>query len=225
MHMPITRRAGIAALIVFAAFAMHSVNALYIEPTYLGFEDPAKDYANLDKLKNAIGSVPWTLSGFGHLFCGFALVYLALAAREMFREHKLVPARVALVAGIISAVGFLLTGISDLVGGGPFKSPFGAVTLLAAQNPDVERAALVAQSLARISYNSLAQVGLGWYAILVSWCGWKTGLLGRGLCGFGYFSGFCGIIMGVTFIPLYLYTVLVWSLWYGLALLRLPARA
>jgi hypothetical protein len=222
--MPITRRAGIAALIIFAAFAMHTLNALYIEPRYLGFENPAVDYANLDKLKNAIGSAPWTLSGFGHLLSGFAMVYLALCAREMFREWKLVPARVALVAGVISAIGFLLTGISDLVGGGPFGSPFGAVRLLGSQNPDVERAAYVAQSLSRISYNSLAQVGLGWYAVLVSWCGRRTGLLGRALCYFGYFSGFCGLLMGVTFLPLYLYTVLLWSLWYGLVLLRMPAR-
>lgn len=223
--MPITRRAGIAALIIFAAFAMHSLNALYIEPKYLGFENPAVDYANLDKLRNAIGSVPWTLSGFGHLLSGFAMVYLALCAREMFREHKLVPARVALVAGVISAAGFLLTGISDLVGGGPFKSPFGAVPLLAAQNPDIERAAYVAQALARISYNSLAQVGLGWYAVLISWCGLKTGMLGRWLCYFGYFSGFCGLLMAIMFVPLYLYTVLAWSLWFGVTLLRLPQRA
>lgn len=221
--MSITRRAGIAALIIFAAFAMHSLNALYIEPNVLGFGNPQVDYANIDKLKNAIGSTPWTLSGLGHLLSGFAMVYLALCAREMFREHKLVAARVALVAGVISSVGFLLTGISDLVGGGLFNSPFGAVTLMATHNPDVERAAYVAQALARISYNSLAQVGLGWYAVLVSWCGRRTGLLGRGLCGFGYFSGFCGMLMGLMFVPLYLYTVLVWSAWFGMALLRLPA--
>lgn len=223
--MPITRRAGLAALVIFAAFAMHSLNALYIEPNYLGFRNPSVDYADLDKLKNAIGSVPWTLSGIGHLLSGFAMVYLALCAREMFREAKLVPARVALVAGVISAIGFMLTGIADLVGGGPFGSPFGAVALLAAQNPDVERAAYLAQALARISYNSLAQVGLGWYAVLVSWCGLKTGLFGRGLCYFGYVSGFCGLVMGVMFVPLYLYTVLVWSLWYGVTLLRLPRPA
>ena len=223
--MPITRRAGTAALVIFAAFAMHNLNALYIEPTYLGFQNPRIDYANIDKLRNAIGSVPWTLSGIGHLLSGFAMVYLALCPRELFREHKLLPARVALVAGVISAVGFLLTGISDLVGGGLFKSPFGAVTIMAAQNPDIERAAYVSQALARISYNSLAQVGLGWYAILVSWCGLKTGLLQRPLCYFGYLSGFCGVIMGLMFVPLYLYTVLIWSLWYGLALLRWPQKA
>jgi hypothetical protein len=220
--MAITRRAGIAALVVFAAFAMHSLNALYIEPNYLGFRNPATDYADIEKLKNAIGSTPWTLSGIGHLLSGFALVYLALCAREMFREHKLIAARVALVAGVLSAVGFLLTGISDLVGGGLFKSRFAAVTLIAGQNPDIERAAYAAQALARISYNALAQVGLGWYAVLVSWCGMKTAMLGRRLCYFGYFSGFCGMVMGVMFVPLYLYTVLVWSLWYGVSLLRLP---
>ena len=220
--MPITGRAGTAALIIFAAFAMHSLNALYIEPTYLGFRNPAVDYATVAKLKNAIGSVPWTLSGIGHLLSGFAMVYLALCPRELFREHELLAARVALVAGVISAVGFLLTGISDLVGGGLFKSPFGAVTLMAAQNPDIERAAYVSQALARISYNSLAQVGLGWYAMLVSWCGLKTGMLNRWFCYFGYVSGFCGLIMGLMFVPLYLYTVLIWSLWYGFVLLRLP---
>ena len=223
--MPITRRAAIAAFVIFAAFAMHNLNAGYFEPRVLGFVDPRVDYANLDKLANALGSAPWTLSGLGHFVSGFAMVYLALCAREMFREHKLVPARVALVAGVIGAVGFLMTGISDLVGGGLFKSPFAAATLLAGQNPDVARAVYAAQALPRITYNALAQVGLGWYAVLVSWCGLKTGLMGRGLGWFGYFSGFCGLLMGLMFVPLYMYTVLVWSLWYGVFLWRRPAPA
>ena len=216
--MSMTRRAGYAALVIFAAFAMHTLNAVYIEPNYLGFRDPQVDYANIDKLKNAIGTIPWTLSGLGHLLSGFAMVYLAIGARELFRDDA--SSRVALAAGIVSAVGFLLTGISDLVGGGPFKSPFGAVTILSAQNPDIERAAYVAQSLARISYNSLAQVGLGWYAIVVSRCGIRSGRLGKGFCWFGYVSGACGLVMGIMFVPLYLYTVLVWSIWYGVSLLR-----
>jgi hypothetical protein len=222
--MSITRRAGIAALVIFSAFAMHTLNALYIEPNFLGFRNPQVDYAKIALLQNAVGSVPWTLSGFGHLFSGFAMVYLALAGREMFRGHDLVPARVAMMAGLLGSAGFLMTGISDLVGGGVFKSGMGAVPLMAAQNPDLERAATLAQALARITYNSLAQVGLGWYAVLVSWCGRHTGLLPRSFCWFGYFSGFCGMIMGIAFVPLYLYTVLIWSAWYAVVLLRLPAR-
>ena len=38
--MPITRRAAIASLIIFGAFLIHNVNALYIEPNILGFKDP-----------------------------------------------------------------------------------------------------------------------------------------------------------------------------------------
>lgn len=218
----VLRAAGYAALLIFAAFLMHNVNAGYFEPRVLGFHEPA-DYARIELLRNAIGSVPWTLSGFGHLFCGFAMMYLARAAGELCGPAGAAPARIAGYAAVAGGIGFLLTGISDLVGGGPFGSPFGAVRLMAAQNPDVERAAYLAQSLARISYNSLAQVGLGWYAVLVSWGGIRSGSLPKWLCYFGYFSGFCGVIMGVLFVPLYLYTVLLWSLGFGITLLRRSA--
>ena len=103
-----------------------------MEPTYLGFKNPAVDYANLDKLKNAIGSVPWTLSGLGHFFSGFACVVLALTGRQMFRDYQSAAGRLLLGAGFVAGIGFFLTGIR-LAGGG-------AVKLLSAQNPDLERA-------------------------------------------------------------------------------------
>lgn len=218
------RPAGIGALLIFLAFLTHTVNAVYVEPNILGFRDPATDYAKIALLKNALGSVYWTLSGIGHLVSGFALVYLARAATLLMGEAHAGPAQIAQAGGFIGAIGFLLTGISDLVGGGAFGSPFGAVKLLSAQNPDLEGAAYMAQSLARISYNCLAQVGLGWYAVLLSWGSLRAGTLPRAFGYFGYLSGLCGMLTGVVFLPVYLYTVLVWSLWLAVLLLR-PATA
>ena len=203
------RSAGYAAAVIFLAFLVHNVNALYVEPTYLGFKNPAVDYANVDKLKNAIGSVPWTLSGLGHFFSGFACVVLALTGRQIFRDYKSAAGRLLLGAGFVAGIGFFLTGIADLAGNG-------AVKLLAAQNPDLERGAYLAASIARIVYNCMAQVGLGWFAWQLSWCGLKTGLLPKGFCRFGYLSGLSGLVMGLIFFPVYLQLVLIWAGWLAL---------
>ena len=210
------RSAAGAAAVICLAFLVHNVNALYIEPTYLGFKNPAVDYANVDKLKNAIGSLHWTLSGLGHLFSGFACVVLALTGRQLYRESRPAAGRLLLGAGMVAGVGFLLTGISDLAGGG-------AVRLLSAQNPDLERAAYLGASIARIVYNCLAQVGLGWFAWQLSWCGLKTGTLPKSFCWFGYLSGLSGLVMGLTFFPVYLQLVLIWSGWLAILMWRRSA--
>ena len=213
------RNAGWAAAVIFVAFLIHNVNALYVEPTFLAFKNPAVDYANVDKLKNAVGSVPWTLSGLGHLFSGFACIVLALTSRRMFRDPESAAGRLLLGAGFVAGIGFFLTGISDVAGGG-------AVRLLSAQNPELERAAYLAASISRIVYNCMAQVGLGWFAWQLSWCALKTGMLPKSFCWFGYLSGLSGLAMGVTFFPVYLQLVLIWSGWLAVIMWRragLPA--
>ena len=167
---------GLAALVICTAFLVHNINALYIEPNFLGFRDPRVDYADLAKLKNALGSLPWRLSGFGHLLSGFACVVLGMSAR----------------------------------------------------NPELADAAYLSLSIVRIIFNCLAQVGLGWFAWQLSYCGLRTGMLPKAFCWFGYLSGFTGLIMGLTFIPIYLQTVLIWSGWLAFLMLRraaLPVQA
>ena len=212
------RSAGYAAAVIFLAFLVHNVNAWYIEPTYLGFTNPAVDYANLDKLKNAFGSVFWTLSGLGHFFSGFACVVLALTGRQLFLDSRPAAGRLLLGSGLVAAVGFFLTGIADVAGGG-------AVQLLSAQNPDVGRAAYLSASIGRIAYNCLAQVGLGWFAWQLSWCGLKTGTLPKSFCWFGYLSGLSGLVMGITFFPVYLQFVLLWSGWLAVIMMRRAAQS
>lgn len=211
------RSAAWAAAVIFVAFLIHNVNALYIEPTYLGFKNPAVDYANVDKLKNAIGSLPWTLSGLGHFLSGFACVVLGLTGHQIFRDYKSPAGRLLLGAGLVAGIGFFLTGIADLAGNG-------AVKVLSAQNPDLERGAYLAASIARIVYNCMAQVGLGWFAWQLSWCGLKTGQLPKSFCRFGYLSGLSGLVMGLIFFPVYLQLVLIWSGWLAVLMWRQADR-
>ena len=209
---------GLAALVICAAFLVHNINALYIEPNFLGFKNPRVDYADLAKLRNALGSLPWRLSGFGHLLSGFACVVLGLAARQLFRDSQLDAGRLLLGAGFVAGVGFLLTAITDQAGAA-------AVKLLAAQNPELNDAAYLSLSIVRIIFNCLAQVGLGWFAWQLSYCGLRTGMLPKAFCWFGYLSGFTGLLMAVTFIPTYLLMVLLWSGWLAVIMLRRAVSA
>lgn len=210
--------AGLAALVICAAFLVHNINALYIEPNFLGFKDPRVDYADLAKLKNALGSLPWRLSGFGHLLSGFACVVLGLSARQLFRDSKLAAVRLLPAAGLVAGAGFLLTAITDQAGSG-------AVKLLSAQNPELGDAAYLSLCIVRIIFNCLAQVGLGWFAWQLSFSGLRTGMLPKVFCWFGYLSGFSGLVMAVTFIPAYLLAVLIWSGWLTIVMLRRAVSA
>ena len=60
------RVASIAAFIIFVGMMIHNINASWLEPTYLGFVDKAKDYGDMSKIQNAIeacrmwSSGPWS---------------------------------------------------------------------------------------------------------------------------------------------------------------------
>jgi hypothetical protein len=94
--------------------------------------------------------------------------------------------------------------------------------LLADANPHMREAAYMAATLSRIYFNGLAQVGLGWFAVQLSWSGLVTGTLPRALCWYGYLSGAAGLLMAVAYVPIYLFTVLIWALWLGIVMLRRP---
>jgi hypothetical protein len=208
------RSAGFAALIIFAAFAMHNLNAGFIEPRYLGFESYA-DYALLPKLENASRTLPWLLSGLGHVLSGFAMVILALGVYTMFRDARPIAALIALSAGLLAAVGFLLLGMSHVIGRQ-------TLFLLTDANPAMRDSAYMTATVVRILFNGLAQVGLGWFAVELSWCSLKTRALPRPFVLYGFLSGGAGLLMAFAYIPIYLYTVLIWALWLGLLLLRHP---
>jgi hypothetical protein len=198
-----------AALVVFLAFAVHNVNGAFIEPRFLGFESYA-DYARADKLVNASRAVPWLLSGLGHVATGFALVFLALGTEARYRDRHPAAAALARAAAMLGATGFLLTGISHVIGRQ-------TLFLLADANPDLAASAYMTATVVRIWVNALAQIGLGWFAVQLAWLGLKTATLPRPFVAFGFLSGAAGLLMAVAYVPVYLFTVLVWALWLTVA--------
>jgi hypothetical protein len=202
---PLIRGSRYAALVVFLAFAMHNLNGAFIEPRYLGFESYG-DYARADKLMNASRAVPWLLSGLGHVATGFAMVVLGLGAHARYRAERPAAAQVALAAALLASVGFLLTGISHVIGRQ-------TLFLLGDANPALQESAYMTATVVRIWVNGLAQIGLGWFAVQLSWLGLKSGTLPRAFVLFGFLSGAAGLLMAVAYIPVYLFTVLVWALW------------
>jgi len=211
----LVRPAGIAALVICAAFAVHNLNGAWIEPTYLGFAGYG-DYADLAKLQGASRALPWLASGLGHLFSGFAMVVLALGAFARFRATRPATAGLLVSAGLVAAVGFLLLGFSHVIGR---QSLF----LLGDRNPAMRDPLYATATFVRILFNSLAQVGLGAFAMLLSACAWRDRALPRAFCGYGYLSGAAGLAMAFAYVPVYLYTVFLWSGWLGVLLLRRPA--
>ena len=208
------RTMAYAALVMFAAFAVHNLNGAYIEPRYLGFGSYA-DYADLAKLSNASRALPWLASGIGHVATGLAMVVLAAGAHGWFRRATPAAALLLLATGLLAATGFLLLGISHVIGRQ-------TLFLLTDANPGMRDAAYLTASIVRIYFNGLAQVALGWFAVQLSWSGLATGALPRAFCRYGYVSGAAGLLMAVAYIPVYLFTVLGWSLWLAVVLLRRP---
>ncbi len=216
--MTLDRLAPWAAAVIAAAFAMHNLNGAWIEPRYLGFGSYA-DYADLAKLQAASRAWPWLLSGIGHVASGFAVVILGLATGRRYQERLPEAALVATAAALLAGTGFLLVGISHVIGRQ-------TLFLLADANSSALRdVAYTAATVVRIWVNALAQIGLGWFAVQLAWCGRKTGELPRSFVGFSFFSGACGLLMAVAYIPVYLYTVLIWAAWLVIVWPRRPAVA
>jgi hypothetical protein len=213
----LSRAAGIAALVICAAFLVHNVNGLYVEPRYLGFASYT-DYADLDKLIHASRATPWLLSGLGHVCSGFAMVVLAVWAEATERAARPVAARIAFAAGLLAAAGFLLLGLSHVIGRQ-------AMALFAAANPEMTGSIYLTATIVRVIVNGLAQVALGGFTAQLSWCARRSGALPRALVYFGFLSAATGLLMVFAYIPLYLFTVLIWSGWLGIVLVRSPVRA
>ncbi len=208
-----TRSAAIGALVICVAFVVHNVNGAYVEPQVLGFEDPARDYARIEMLRRAIGSWPWRASGLGHFLSGFACVPLALWALHAFRRSTPVAGAFALVAGLFAGAGFLLGGITDLLGSH-------SASLFAGANPAYADEIYLADSLVRVVLNGFAIVSFGWFAAQVSWAASQTGAMSRWQVGCGYLAAASALLFAAMYVPLYLPIYLVWSGWLAWRLRR-----
>jgi len=210
------RAASIAAFLIVVVFLIHNVNALWLEPTYLGFEDKGKDYADMSKIENALWSFSFTSSGIGHIVAGFSFMILGLGVFDVFRDRTPAASMLLLLASMLAGLGFLLTGISDIPG-----TLYGG--FLRRENPAYKTDVLLMTTMFRGMANILAIAGLGWFAGQLSWCAGRTGLFPKGFVWFGWLNVLPGI-MSLVFPPAgfaYIQLAPLWILWLGLRLRRL----
>jgi hypothetical protein len=208
-----SRAAMIGSAVIAAAFLVHNINGAYIEPQFLGFEDPTSDYAKIENLRRATGSVPWTASGIGHFLSGFACVPLALWAFHAFRATTPVAGSFALAAGLFAGAGFLIGGITDLLGSS-------SAALFADANPAYADEVYLSRSLLRVVLNGFAIVSFGWFAALVSWAGRRAGALSVWQAGLGYLAAASAAIFALVYAPVYLPLYLLWNAWLAWRLRR-----
>lgn len=222
------KAACVAAFIVTVGMCVHLMNAFWLEPTYLGFVDPSKDYADMTKIQNAFESCSmdtlhlcsFTYSGFAHMINGLLFLLLAVAVREAFRQPNPALSQLAYVAGFLCGLGFLATGINDI----PGKA---LSALLREQNPDYNTAILLMMTTIRSIVNIIAITGLGLFAAFTG----RAALLSGSFSKWGAWFGFILLVPGIgglinpVFGFTYLSLVPIWLIWLGLQFKGLAARS
>ena len=200
------KAASTAAWVIVGCMLVHNMNALWLEPNYLGFVDKARDYGNMEKILNAQFSFSFISSGTAHIACGFALLVLGLGLFHRFRAGHEVASQLLLLASVLAGLGFLLTGISDIPGAVYAK-------ILREQNPDAATTITLINTLIRSVVNVLAIVGLSWMAGQLAWLTQKTGDFPKW---FGWYGG-AMLLPGIVSFPfppagfVYLQMTIIWA--------------
>jgi hypothetical protein len=213
------KAATIAAFLIVAGMLIHNLNALYLEPYTLGFEDKAKDYGDMAKIENAIWSFSFTSSGTTHIVVGFSLMILGLFMSEFYKRSLPIAAKLVYLSAVLSGLGFLLTGISDIPG-----TVYGGI--LRDLNPDQNTEILLMTTIFRGMVNILAITALGWFAGMIAWCAGQTDTFTKGFRIYGWFIVLPGI-MSLIFPPAgfaYIQLLPLWMLWLGLRIRTLEVN-
>jgi hypothetical protein len=218
------RAAAYAAFITLAGMCVHLMNAFWLEPTYLGFVDPAKDYADMAKIQyayeacsmSALHLCSFTYSGYAHMINGLMLLLLAVATREVFRDTRPALAQLMYIAGFLAGFGFLATGINDI----PGKALH---TLIRAENPDFNTDILLIATMIRGIVNIIAITGLGLFAAFVGSAALGDGRFSKWGGWFGFvllipgLGGLTNPVFGFTYLAL----IPIWLIWLGMQFSKL----
>jgi hypothetical protein len=154
------RAAGIAALFIFFAFAVHLANIFYFEPQ-MGFKSLA-DYMSADQLIVGLKSEPWTWSGYAHFVTGLALAVIAAVLVRWVRQRAPTGTLLVGIAGSLGALAFMLNGIIDLQG----RDMLFAYDV---RNPGNTQAIVITFAFLRNIVNITALVLLGWCVVQFTW--------------------------------------------------------
>ena len=209
------KAASTAAWLIVGAMLIHNMNALWLEPTYLGFVDKARDYGDMSKILNAQFSFSFMTSGTAHIVCGFSVLILGLHLYNRFRGRHPLASQMLMLAALLSGIGFLLTGISDIPGAVYAK-------ILREQNPDYAATIMLINTLIRSVVNVLAIVGLSWLAGQLAWLTRQTRDFPRWFVWYGWLMVLPGLV-SFPFPPagfIYLQLTIVWAAALGVFLRR-----
>lgn len=218
------KAASVAAFVIFIGMTIHLINASWLEPTYLGFVDKAKDYGDMSKIQNAVESCSlsepqlcsFKYSGFAHMLNGLLMMLLGLAVFNVFRFANPISAQLAFVAAFLSGIGFLATGVTDIPG-------TAYAGLLRELNPDYNTDILLMTTMIRGIVNMIAITGLGLFAAFTGRAALKSGLFPKWGAYWGFvllvpaLGGLVNPIMGFMYIAL----VLPWLIWLGISFSKL----
>lgn len=218
------RAAAWAAFIVLGGMLIHLVNASWLEPTYLGFVDKARDYGDMAKIQNAVEACSlsqpqlcsFKFSGFAHMLNGLLFMFLAVAVQLLFRRSNPLLAQLAFVAGLLAGLGFFATGVSDIPG-------TAYASLLRGLNPDYNDAILLMSTMIRGIANMIAITGLGLFALFVGRAALSSGIFSKWGAYWGFlllWPGLGGLINPIAGFT-YLAFVVPWLIWLGMQFSRL----
>jgi len=213
------KAASIASFVILLGMLIHNLNAGYLEPTYLGFVDKAKDYGDMSKIQNAIEACSldalylcsFKFSGFAHMINGMLMMLLGVAVLNVFRFSSPIIAQLAFVAAFLSGIGFLTTGVSDIPG-------TVYASLLRGLNPDHNDALLLMTTMIRGIANMIAITGLGFFAAFTGRAALTSGLFSKWGARYGFvllLPGLGGLISPI-FGFMYIALVVPWLVWLGL---------
>jgi hypothetical protein len=218
------RFASIAAFVIFVGMLIHNINAGWLEPTYLGFVDKARDYGDMAKIQNAIEACrldapqlcSFKYSGFAHMINGLLFMFLAVAVQVLFRHSNPLLGQLAFVSGLLAGLGFFATGVSDIPG-------TVYASLLRDLNPEYNETILLITTMIRGVVNIIAITGLGFFAAFVGRAALVTGVFSKWGARYGYVllvPGVVGLISPI-FGFMYIALVLPWLIWLGLQFSKL----
>ncbi|MEZ5500203.1 MAG: hypothetical protein R3E77_12340 [Steroidobacteraceae bacterium] len=154
------RRAGFAALIVAAAYALQLANMFYFEPR-MGFATVG-DFFDTAKLQPALTSTAWQLNAWGQLLAGFAFIFLGQVVAQLVRERRPVGAGLTAVAGGLCGGTTMLVAILS----GPGALLPGA---FAAANPGNDAAFVGTLVIVNYAVTTLGAILLGWFIVQLGW--------------------------------------------------------
>jgi len=139
------------------------------------------------------------------------LLLIVLALHERLQSDSPNMIRIATGSGLVGTVLFLAVGMGRFAG-------ISQLSALYPQDQASVATAYLAASTVVEGLNSAAVFAYGWWVLLASWAGLKTGRLPKLL-------SYLGLLLGLTGIITFLFPVppilgIIWFLWLGAVLLR-----